>query len=289
MKSTEKTYQAYLVRLWRDGEHSNWRASAQDPKAAKAHLFADVTALIAFLEAQTTEMPATITAPAPAPSTLDIPRSQPPAQPQWAQWFSVPLADVRARNADQPSNWAKIASWTAEFLLSLSGLSRRMAMLGSLVALLLLVVGLQFADINPIGLVGTATEQQTAAPVTQIAPPAELTDVVTIATSNGTNLALKRDGTVVAWGDNDQGQATVPAGLTDVIAIAAGDFHSLALKRDGTVVAWGSNAYGQLNVPAGLCDVTAIVAGRFHSLALKRDGSVVSWGNAPRAPATTDP
>ena len=65
------------------------------------------------------------------------------------------------------------------------------------------------------------------------------------------SLALKTDGTVVAWGDNDNGECTVPAGLSGVVAVAAGDAHSLALKSDGTVVAWGSNAYGQRNVPGG--------------------------------------
>ena len=43
----------------------------------------------------------------------------------------------------------------------------------------------------------------------------------------------------VAWGDDQLGQSTVPAGLGDVIAVAAGVCHSLALKADGTVVAWG--------------------------------------------------
>src|SRR5205085_9924528 len=41
-------------------------------------------------------------------------------------------------------------------------------------------------------------------------------------------------------------------------AIAAGEFHSLALKRDGTVVAWGDDRYGQADVPSGLSGVTAI-------------------------------
>src|SRR5450756_552750 len=46
---------------------------------------------------------------------------------------------------------------------------------------------------------------------------------------------------VVAWGDNTSGQITVPAGLSGVAAIAAGLYHSLALRSDGTVVAWGDN------------------------------------------------
>ena len=36
-----------------------------------------------------------------------------------------------------------------------------------------------------------------------------------------------------------KGQSDVPAGLSNVVAVAAGGQHSLALKADGTVVAWG--------------------------------------------------
>ena len=43
-------------------------------------------------------------------------------------------------------------------------------------------------------------------------------------------------------------------------AIAAGQFHSLALKSDGTIVAWGGNAYGQATAPTDLRDATAITA-----------------------------
>ncbi len=106
---------------------------------------------------------------------------------------------------------------------------------------------------------------------------------VKIATSlsynGGHTLGLKQDGTVVAWGGNRSGQATVPAGLTGVIAIAAGIHHSLALRRDGTVVGWGLNTGGQTTVPAGLTGVTAIAAGDDHSVALKSDGTVVAWGS----------
>jgi len=71
------------------------------------------------------------------------------------------------------------------------------------------------------------------------------------------SLALRNDGTVVAWGAVDALPAIrVPAGLTSVTAIAAGYSHSLALKSNGTVVAWGSGS--GTNLPAGLTDVTAI-------------------------------
>ena len=98
------------------------------------------------------------------------------------------------------------------------------------------------------------------------------------------SLALRYDGTVVAWGCGngyDFGQCSVPVGLSGVTAITGGEYHSLALRSDGTVVAWGCSGasnYGQCSVPAGLSGVTAIAAGTGHSLALKRDGTVVAWG-----------
>jgi hypothetical protein len=103
-------------------------------------------------------------------------------------------------------------------------------------------------------------------------------NVIAVSAGSFHSLALKADGTVVAWGMNDDGQATVPEGLSGVTEIAAGSAHSLALKADGTVVAWGDNVYGQATVPEGLSDVTAIAAGYFHSVALKNDGTVVAWG-----------
>jgi alpha-tubulin suppressor-like RCC1 family protein len=70
-------------------------------------------------------------------------------------------------------------------------------------------------------------------------------------------LALKGNGTVLAWGynldgelgDGTQANSTRPVRvdrLEGVEAIAAGGFSSLALKEDGTVWAWGANDVGQL-------------------------------------------
>lgn len=97
-----------------------------------------------------------------------------------------------------------------------------------------------------------------------------------IATGFYHSLALKSDGSLVAWGQNADGQCNVPAG-NNFTAIAAGAYHNFALKSDGSLVAWGYNGDGQCNVPAGN-DFTAIAAGAYHSLALKSDGSLVAWG-----------
>ncbi|NBW96213.1 MAG: hypothetical protein EBR28_05685, partial [Planctomycetia bacterium] len=110
--------------------------------------------------------------------------------------------------------------------------------------------------------------------------PAGLADVIQISACSDNVLALKADGTVVAWGDNTYGQSSVPAGLSGVKAVAAGGMGSLALKEDGTVVYWGSPYAGRGLVPAGLSGVKAIAAGEFFSLALKTDGTVVAWGDS---------
>src|SRR5690606_628759 len=52
-----------------------------------------------------------------------------------------------------------------------------------------------------------------------------------------------------------------------VVAIDGGLHHSLALRSDGTVVAWGE-AGPQETPPADLAGVTAISAGGLHNLAL---------------------
>ncbi|MEO6235584.1 MAG: hypothetical protein ABIQ52_01210 [Vicinamibacterales bacterium] len=133
-----------------------------------------------------------------------------------------------------------------------------------------------------------------------------------------TGYALLGDGTVMAWGDNDEGQlgngasgadrplGTYPkpsitpvkvTGLGNIIAIGAGDKHAVALRKDGTVWAWGSREDGVLGggdakpagslrvlsamapVPVpGLAGMTQIAVSGSHSLALTADGHVMSWG-----------
>jgi hypothetical protein len=115
--------------------------------------------------------------------------------------------------------------------------------------------------------------------VDQTMVPAGLAEVAAIAAGDNHSVALKQDGTVVAWGDNSWGQTTVPAGLSGVFAVAAGFQFTVALKSDGTIAAWGFNWDGETDVPAGLAGVKAIAAGGGHSLALKTDGTVVAWGN----------
>src|SRR5205823_8554987 len=82
-------------------------------------------------------------------------------------------------------------------------------------------------------------------------------------------LALRDDGTVVAWGRNSSGQTNVPAGLTNVVAIAAGSSHSLALTGDGRIVGRGLRNEGQTAFPSAATNVISISGGSVFSLALE--------------------
>jgi len=86
-----------------------------------------------------------------------------------------------------------------------------------------------------------------------------------------------------------------------VVAVAAGGLHSIALCTDGTVLAWGNDINGELgddnaaqfytNSPVAVAvmassgsalfgkSVVSIVAGYAHSLAQCSDGSLVAWGS----------
>jgi hypothetical protein len=51
-----KSYFAYLVRLWKDGQPAIWRASAQSAQTGEIARFATLYELFAFLAAQTEEI-----------------------------------------------------------------------------------------------------------------------------------------------------------------------------------------------------------------------------------------
>jgi hypothetical protein len=93
------------------------------------------------------------------------------------------------------------------------------------------------------------------------------------------SLAIKTNGSIVAWGKNAYGQCSVPAPNSGFIAVAGGYEHSVGLKANGSIVAWGYNGWGQCDVPPPNQGFVAIAAGYYHTLGLKSDGTIVAWGD----------
>lgn len=114
------------------------------------------------------------------------------------------------------------------------------------------------------------------------------TGFVAVAAAGYHSVALRDDGSLVAWGWNDYGQTDVPAG-SDFVAISAGHFHSAALRAAGSFAVWGEKPIGQfldpgarLHAPEGgdFAAISASNSGRYehHTTAVRKDGSVESWG-----------
>ena len=86
-------------------------------------------------------------------------------------------------------------------------------------------------------------------------------------------LALKSDGSIVAWGSNFSGQTNIPANLGEVEKIAAGGYHNMVLNTNGELIGWGSNSNGQTDLPEVFEDVTQIACGgNFTALLLAETG-----------------
>jgi len=126
---------------------------------------------------------------------------------------------------------------------------------------------------NSNGQLGNGTTVNSLVPVQVLNGAQPLSGIVAIAAGGHFSLALKEDGTVLAWGSNVTGElgnnstvnsslpvqvltvvppanssesSSAPRTLTGITAIAAGGSHVLALDQNGVVWSWGYNFYGQL-------------------------------------------
>ncbi len=126
-----------------------------------------------------------------------------------------------------------------------------------------------------------------------------LDNVVGIAAGDGYSLAVKADGSVWGWGQDQGGNinhcfcnVTSPVHIIDgATAVATGthpggnNLISYALRADGSVWQWGDfGGFGFVNTsphpiqgPPGTGDLNNVVA-ITHRMALKADGTVWAWG-----------
>ena len=125
--------------------------------------------------------------------------------------------------------------------------------------------------------------------------------------------AVRTNGTIACWGNNEHGQADPPEG--EFTAVSAGWAHSCGLRTNNTITCWGyqlewtqqsvrgtvhhhqrrvdpilvrcatiapsaaggRNQYRQADAPTG--QFTAISAGGSHTCALRADSTITCWGS----------
>jgi phage gp45-like len=98
--------------------------------------------------------------------------------------------------------------------------------------------------------------------------------------------ALKSDGSVVTWGDNNFGgdSTAVASNLSSGVTAVYSNYSAFAaLKSDGSVVTWGNAGNGgdSASVASSLSsNVTAVYSTYYAFAARKSDGSVVTWGSS---------
>ncbi|TFW25756.1 RCC1 domain-containing protein [Duganella callida] len=128
------------------------------------------------------------------------------------------------------------------------------------------------------------------------------TSWLAVAVGDNHTVAIQKDQTLWAWGDNSAGQigngatsstavsAPVQIGTAQWVLVAAGSMHTLAIKSDNTLWAWGQGGDGQVGnngqgvvtapVQIGTNNNWARVAGGVsHSVGVQNDGTLWAWGS----------
>lgn len=99
----------------------------------------------------------------------------------------------------------------------------------------------------------------------------------------GHTVGLCKDGTVVAVGDNDDGQCDVyTKEWTNIVKVAAGDNYTVGLKENGTIVITGKNEPGSRYIEddkikqcVNIVDIATCFG---HTLCLTKEGRVIAFG-----------
>merc|ERR1711970_1198784 len=102
----------------------------------------------------------------------------------------------------------------------------------------------------------------------------DLTSVSEISCNWYSCVAVKTDGTAVAWGHATYGGDASSVDLTSIAGATCGPYQCIAWKNDGSVVQWG---YTRGSVPA-ITNVIEARCWRYQCMARSSDGTAVIWG-----------
>jgi alpha-tubulin suppressor-like RCC1 family protein len=117
-------------------------------------------------------------------------------------------------------------------------------------------------------------------------------EIKAMASGDNHTVVIKTDGSLWAWGRNQNGQfgnGTTTGSLTPVRigtdtdwqTVDAEDHYTVALKTDGSIWAWGRTSYGLSGTGriGNDTDWQGVNTGARHAVAIKTDGSLWAWGN----------
>lgn len=105
-------------------------------------------------------------------------------------------------------------------------------------------------------------------------------DVELVASTSFTNAAVKKDGSIVVWGNATKGEDKPPKIDEKIVKLVGGRYHYTALGESGKVYSWGDNFHGQSQVPTAMSNkkIVDVFAGFYQNYALSEDGQIFTWG-----------
>ena len=110
--------------------------------------------------------------------------------------------------------------------------------------------------------------------------PTNVGDVVDLTGTGGCSnriLALRTDGTIIAWGNGCYSEPSpLPTNIKKIALGANGAFHVVG-KVDDSIQAWGFQS-GVNGAPASVLGVRSIAKAQDYVVAAGSDGSLTAWG-----------
>ncbi len=122
---------------------------------------------------------------------------------------------------------------------------------------------------------------------------------VSVALGGEHALAIRADGSLWAWGQNNYGQLgdgsdtfqAEPVKVGEGFAqVAAGHFHSAGIRKDGSLWLWGGNQRGQIGVGSMAAlrsppvqvpgEYQSVSLGIYYSAAVLANGDLMAWGQS---------